>query len=52
MFGVLNLGDIKVGQIFVLSKNRSWVLVDACNFFQGGHSLGHVQEALEMFLGV
>ena len=33
VFRVLNLGDIKVGQIFVLSKNGSWVLVDACNFF-------------------
>ena len=37
VFGVLNLGNIKVGQIFVLSKNGSWVLVDACNFFWGGH---------------
>ena len=36
MFGALNLGNIKVGQIFVLSKNESWVLVDACNFFLGG----------------
>ena len=37
VFGALNLGDMKVGQIFVLSKNGSWVLVDACNFFGGGH---------------
>ena len=37
VFGVLNLGNIKVGQIFVLSKNGSWVLVDACNFFGGSH---------------
>ena len=36
MFGALNLGNIKVGQIFLLSKNGSWVLVDACNFFWGG----------------
>ena len=36
MFGALNLGNIKVGQIFVLSKNGAWVLVDACNFFGGG----------------
>ena len=33
MFGALSLGNIKVGQIFVLSKNGAWVLVDACNFF-------------------
>ena len=32
----LNLGNIKKGQIFVLSKNGSWDLVDACNFFWGG----------------
>ena len=38
MFGALNLGNIKVGQLFVLSKNGSWDLVDACNFF-GGVSL-------------
>ena len=35
MFGALNLGNIKVDQIFVLSKNGAWVLVDACNFFWG-----------------
>ena len=35
VFGALNLGNIKVGQIFVLSKNGAWVLVDACNFFCG-----------------
>ena len=37
LFGALNLGNINVGQIFVLSKNGAWVLVDACNFFGGGH---------------
>ena len=31
----LNLGNIKVGQIFLLSKNGSWVLVDACHFLGG-----------------
>ena len=31
----LNLGNIKVGQTFLLSKNGSWVLVDACHFFGG-----------------
>ena len=36
MFGALNLGNIKVGQIFLLSKNGASVLVDACNFFWGG----------------
>ena len=36
VFGALNLGNIKVGQIFVLLKNGAWVLVDACNFFWGG----------------
>ena len=28
-----------MGQIFVLSKDGSWVPVDACNFFLGGGSL-------------
>ena len=37
VFGALNLGNIKVGQIFVLSKSGSWVLLDSCNFFLGGH---------------
>ena len=36
VFGALNLGNIKVGQTFLLSKNGSWVLVDACHFFGGG----------------
>ena len=31
----LNLGNIKVGQTFLLSKNGSWVLVDACHFLGG-----------------
>ena len=35
VFGALNLGNIKVGQIFVLLKNGAWVLVDACNFLGG-----------------
>ena len=35
MFGALNLGNIKVGQIFVLSKNEASVLVDACIFGRG-----------------
>ena len=29
--------NIKVGQILLLSKNGSWVLVDACNFFGGSY---------------
>ena len=37
VFGALNLGNIKMGQIFVLLKNGAWVLVDACNFFGGDH---------------
>ena len=37
IFGALDLGNIEVGQIFVLSKNGLWVLVDACNFFHRGH---------------
>ena len=37
VFGALNLGNIKVGQIFVFSKNGAWVLVDACNFLGGDH---------------
>ena len=28
-----------MGQIFVLSKDGSWVPVNACNFFLGGGSL-------------
>ena len=28
-----NLENIKLGQIFGSSKNGSWALVDACNFF-------------------
>ena len=39
---------IKVGQIWRLSKNESWVLVDACRYFFVGHDLEHAQEALEM----
>ena len=39
---------IKVGQILGLSKNGSWVLVDAGKFFFMGHELEHAQEALEM----
>ena len=39
---------IKVGQILGLSKNGSWVLVDAHRFFFMGHELEHAQEALEM----
>ena len=35
VFGALNLGNIKVGQTFVLLKNGAWVLVDACNFLGG-----------------
>ena len=44
----LNLGNIKVGQTFLLSKNGSWVLVDACHFLGGSFirtctgSLGNV----------
>ena len=33
MYGGANLKDIKLGQIFGSSKNGSWVLVDARNFF-------------------
>ena len=48
MFGGANLENIKLGQIFGSSKNGSWALVDACNFFFVGHELEHVQEALDM----
>ena len=43
-----NLENIKLGQIFGSSKNRSWALVDACNFFFVGHELEHAQEALDI----
>ena len=33
VFGGANLKNIKLGQNFVLSKNGSQALVDACNFF-------------------
>ena len=33
MCGAANLEDIKLGQIFGSSKNGSWALVDARNFF-------------------
>ena len=33
VFRVVNLEDIKLGQIFGSSKNGSWALVDARNFF-------------------
>ena len=42
------LENIKLGQIFGTSKNGSWVLVDAHNFFFLIYQLGHKQEALEM----
>ena len=35
---------IKVGQISELSKNGSWVLVDARRVFFVGHELEHTQE--------
>ena len=35
---------IKVGQISVLSKNGSWVLVDARRVFFVGHELEHGEE--------
>ena len=38
---------IKVGQISELSKNGSWVLVDARRFFFVGHELEHAQEDLK-----
>ena len=38
---------IKVGQISLLSKNGSWVLVDARRFFFVGHELEHAQEDLK-----
>ena len=43
-----NLENIKLGQIFGSSKNGSWALVDARNFFFVGHELEHAQEALDM----
>ena len=39
---------IKVGQILGLSKNGSWVLVDAHRFFFVGHELEHAQEDLKI----
>ena len=44
----MTLENIKLGQIFGSSKNGSWALVDACNFFFVGHELEHAQEALDM----
>ena len=38
---------IKVGQISELSKDGSWVLVDARRFFFVGHKLEHAQEDLK-----
>ena len=38
---------IKVGQISELSKNGSWVLVDAHRFFFVGHELEHREEDLK-----
>ena len=38
---------IKVGQISELSKNGSWVLVDARRFFFVGHELEHGEEDLK-----
>ena len=35
---------IKVGQILGMSKNGSWVLVDARRFFFVGHELEDAQE--------
>ena len=40
--------NIKLGQIFGSSKNGSWALVDACNFFFVGHELEHAQEVLDI----
>ena len=48
MFGGVNLGNNKVGQIFFSQKIRSGALVHACNIFFVGHELGHTQEALEI----
>ena len=39
---------IKVGQIWRLSKNGSWVLVDAHMYFLVCHELEHAQEDLKM----
>ena len=33
VFGSVNLGNDKVGQIFFSQKRRSWALVGACNSF-------------------
>ena len=33
VFRGVTLENIKLGQIFGSSKNGSWALVDACNFF-------------------
>ena len=38
---------IKVSQISELSKNGSWVLVDARRFFFVGHELEHAEEDLK-----
>ena len=48
VFGGVNLGNNKVGQIFFSQKRRSWALVGACNSFFAGHDLGHAQEGLEI----
>ena len=39
---------IKIGRILRMSKNGSWVLVDARHFFFVGHLLEHAQSALKM----
>ena len=39
---------IKVGQISELSKNGSWVLVDASRFYFVGHELEHTEEDLKI----
>ena len=40
--------NIEIRSNFVLSKKRSWVIVDTRNFIFWGHQLGHAQEALQM----
>ena len=48
MYSAFYTKDIEVGQIYGLSKNGSWALVDAHSSFFFNHELGGAQEALEM----
>ena len=48
MYPAFYTKDIEVGQIYGLSRNGSWALVDARSSFFFNHELRDAQEALEM----